>query len=101
MRSDNIKAFIRDQRDLFWFVPERDLEQVSDTVLVETVLNYGSLDAVVTLVRLLGVDMVASIFARQIKGSARGRNNYHELTRHYFEQVFRRYAPRCFDPATT
>lgn len=92
-----IKSFIHEQSDLFWFLPESDKENVSLAVLVETILNYGSLDAVVKLVRILGLDLVARTFAESLSPESRRRNNYHELTRNYFLHVFKNYAPQYFN----
>lgn len=97
--NDPVRNFIREQDDLFWCVPEADKENVSVTVLVETILNYGSMDAVIKLVRLLGLDLVARTFAESLSPESRRRNNYHELTRNYFLHVFRIYAPQYFDRA--
>ena len=97
MHSPHVKEFIREQSDLFWFIPDRDKGRVSEACLVETILNYGSMDAVIRLVKLLGINTVARIFADSISRSPRRKNNYHELTRHYFLQVFQRYAPQYFN----
>ena len=99
MKSDAIIAFIHAQRDLFWFIPDADLEGISEAVLVETILNYGSMDAIKTMVRLLGLDTVAKLFADAVAQQSRRRNNYHELTRNYFLHVFKAYAPQYFKPA--
>ena len=100
MESKAIREFIREQRDLFWFVPESGLDRISQAVLVETILNYGTLDAVRSLIGLLGMEAVAREFARTALGTGRQRHNYHELTRHYFLQVFKRYAPQYLEPST-
>jgi hypothetical protein len=101
VQSKEIRTFISEQRDLFWFVPESGLDRISKAVLVETVLNYGSLESVRSLIALLGMETVAREFARTALGVGRRRHNYHELTRHYFLQVFKRYAPQCLEPATS
>jgi len=95
--NDQIKNFIHEQSDLFWFLPESDKENISTVVLVETILNYGSLDAVIKLVHLIGVDLVARTFAESLSPESRRRNNYHELTRNYFLHVFKNYAPQYFN----
>ncbi|NCD15476.1 MAG: hypothetical protein EOL92_09655 [Bacteroidia bacterium] len=101
VQSKEIRTFISEQRDLFWFVPESGLERISNAVLVETILNYGSMESVRALIALLGMETVAREFARTALGVGRRRQNYHELTRHYFLQVFKRYAPLCLEPATS
>jgi len=99
MQSKDKKAFISEQRDLFWFVPESGLDRMSDAVLVETILNYGSLEAVRSLIALLGMEAVAREFARTALGIGRRHHNYHELTRHFFHHVFKRYAPQYLESA--
>ena len=44
MNSPEIKAFIREKSSLFWHIPEDKKENVSQDVLVEYILNYGSMD---------------------------------------------------------
>lgn len=43
MRSPELKAFIRERSPLFWYIPEDKKTEVSDELLVETILNHGSL----------------------------------------------------------
>ena len=62
MNSPEIKQFIRDQSNLFWYTPEDKKEDISKEFLVETVLNYGDLNAVRNLFNLLGIKEVAKIF---------------------------------------
>lgn len=97
MRTHELSEFIKMHADLFWYIPEDKKFQVSDACLVETILNYGNMDAVLNLIRLIGIEPVARIFAETVAMSSRRRNNYNELARNYFEQVFRRYAPQCFN----
>ena len=95
------RSFIHAQRELFWFVPESGLDHISDAVLVETILNYGHMDAVRSLIALLGMEAVAREFARTALAGGRRANNYHELTRHYFTHVFKRYAPQYLESAAS
>ncbi|GHT59041.1 hypothetical protein AGMMS50239_04800 [Bacteroidia bacterium] len=46
MRSEALKNFIREHTVLFWYSPEDKAETVSDELLVETILNYGDMEAV-------------------------------------------------------
>ena len=101
MRTQAEIEFICSQRDLFWFVPESELDQISDAVLVETILNYGGMDAVLSLINMLGIESVAREFARTALAGGRRANNYHELTRHYFTHVFKRYAPQYLESAAS
>ena len=89
MYSSEIKAFIRDKSNLFWSVPEEKKEEISPPVLVETILNYGSMDDVRKLIRLMGIEKVSRIFF-----SARGRQklNYYPEIYNYFSLFFKKYA---------
>jgi len=89
MYSSEIKAFIRDKSNLFWSVPEEKKEEISPALLVETILNYGSMDDVRKLIRLMGIKEVSRIFF-----SARGRQklNYYPEIYNYFSLFFKKYA---------
>lgn len=92
MNSPEIKRFIRENNSLFWYIPDDKKEGISKEFLVETILNYGDMSAVIRLFNLLGIDEVAKIFFSSIALSDRRKGNYHELTINYFTLVFRRYA---------
>ncbi len=92
MNSPEIKQFIRDNAALFWHLQEEKKEEVSREVLVETILNYGSLQAVKQLLVLLGIGETAKIFFNSIAKSNRRKNNYHELVINYFTLFFKHYA---------
>ena len=81
---------------LFWYVPEQDKENISLDALVETILNYGDLDAVRYLIRLIGVTNVAEIFFRQINQK---RVNYFPQVINFFTLYFNRNAPGSTDRA--
>ena len=53
-RTPEIKAFIREHADLFWYIPDNKKEDISDETLVEFILNYGTLDDVKEMKELLG-----------------------------------------------
>jgi len=92
MNSLEIKQFIREHNNLFWYVPDDKKEEISNEFLVETILNYGDLNAVIKLFKLLGINEVAKIFFDSISLSNRRKGNYHELTINYFTLVFKKYA---------
>jgi hypothetical protein len=92
LNSPEIKQFIREHSSLFWYTPEDKIEDISHDFLVETILNYGDINAVIRLFNLLGTNKVAGIFFHSINLSDRRRGNYHELTVNYFTHVFRKYA---------
>jgi len=85
------EKFIRDQRHLFWSVAEDKLSGISDELLVEAVLNYGSLDDVRGLIRLLGLPTTAAVFYKTTAN--RARHNYFPEVAHFFNLYFNRHAP--------
>jgi len=92
MRTQAVKDYIRKHEALFWYTPEDKCEKVTDSLLVETILNYGTLEDVKELFAVMGLQEVAQLFFYDINLSERRRNNYHELTRNYFTLFFNRYA---------
>jgi hypothetical protein len=92
MNSTEIKQFIREHKNLFWYIPDDKKEGISKEFLVETILNYGDIKAVIRLFNLFGIKEVAKIFFGSIALSNRRKGNYHELTINYFTLVFRKYA---------
>ncbi|HEX7585552.1 MAG TPA: hypothetical protein VF373_12745 [Prolixibacteraceae bacterium] len=92
MNSPEIKTFIHLHSNLFWYTPEDKKGEISQEFLVETILNYGDIDATIQLFQLVGIKEVAKIFFDSITLSDRRKGNYHELTINYFTLVFRKYA---------
>ena len=92
MRPQALKDYIDQRQDLFWYTPAPKNEKVSDDLLVETILNYGTMDDVRELFRVMGIKNVAQIFFQAINQSERRKNNYFELTINYFTLLFNRYA---------
>jgi len=90
--SDELKQYIIEHKNLFWYTPENKLHSISDSFLVETILNYGDMNAVRNLFKIMGIKNVAKIFFDDINKSERRKNNYQELTLNYFTLVFNRYA---------
>jgi len=91
MNSPEIKAFIRKNSHLFWYTPGDKKEEISHEFLVETILNYGDMNAVIQLFHLLGIKKVSKIFFDSINLSKRRRGNYNEITISYFDHVFKKY----------
>lgn len=81
--------FIDKHRDLFWYTPEQSKRDVSDSLLVETILNEGTLDDFRELRGILGARRIAEVFF-----SAEGRKakNYYPEIRNFFSLVLKDYA---------
>jgi len=91
-RSIEIKKFINDHQELFWYSPGNKSETVSDESLVETILNYGDMSTINMFFRIFGLRNASKIFFESINKSKRRQNNYSEPTINYFTLLFNRYA---------
>jgi hypothetical protein len=89
--SPEIKAFIRRHSALFWYTPEDKKEEISEEFLVETILNYGDLNAVKELIKLMGKEKMANIFYSAI---GRKKLNYFPEIYNFFNLYFQKYVPR-------
>ena len=89
VNSPEITAFIRENRTLFWYTPEDKKENISLEFLVETILNYGTLNEIKTLIRIIGIQKIPQVFF-----SAQGRKklNYYPEIYNFFSLIFSRYA---------
>ena len=89
MRTQAQKDFIREYDYLFWYTPEDKTETVTDELLVETILNYGDLDAVRKLFKVFGLNNCSEVF-----GNMTGRKigNYFPEIWNYFNLYFNKYA---------
>jgi len=92
MRTQAVKGYIDRHQELFWYTPSPKSEKVSDDLLVETILNYGTMDDVRELFKVLGIKEVSQLFFSAITQSERRKNNYFEPTANYFTLLFNRYA---------
>ena len=43
---NNIESYIKKRKELFWSIPESQKKNVSESVLLETIFNYGTLEDV-------------------------------------------------------
>ena len=48
------KQFIDKHKSLFWYTPENEKANISDALLIENILNYGTLDDYRELIATLG-----------------------------------------------
>lgn len=89
MNSPEVKQFIRDHSNLFWYTPENKKEEIGNDLLVETILNYGDLDDFKDLVKIFGIKQLSEIFFR---ATGRQKQNYYPEIYHYFSLLFKKYA---------
>jgi len=91
MRSKEIKDYIRNHSALFWYSPEDKTETVTDELLVETIINYGTLDDVRDLFKVVGLQNVAAIFQGM---KERKKMNFYPELWNYFNLYFTKYVPQ-------
>ncbi|MBI2966778.1 MAG: hypothetical protein HYY40_03060 [Bacteroidetes bacterium] len=97
--SPEVKQFIRENKDLFWYIKESEKENISHEVLVEFILNYGNEKQVKKLFDLLGLDHVAEIFYRQTHKEdpiVAKRINYLPLVLNYFDLYFTKHVASAY-----
>jgi hypothetical protein len=89
MNSPEIKAFIREHSNLFWYTPEDKKEEISNEFLVETILNYGDMNDVRKLIKIIGIGRLSEIFS-----GLQGRKilNYYPEIYNFFSILIKRYA---------
>ncbi len=89
MNSPEVKEFIRQHSDLFWYTPADKKEDIGPELLLETILNYGTLDDIRSLLKIWGIGEAAKVFY-----SAEGRKklNYFPEIYNYFSLYFKKYA---------
>ena len=85
-----LTAYIEKRSDLFWSVKKEKRTEISEILLVETILNYGTLDDVRDLIRIQGLEDTAKIFFKATQN--RVRNNYFPEVENFFNLYFTRYA---------
>ena len=89
MNSPEIKQFIREHSDLFWYTPDESKEDISNELLVETILNYGNMDDIRRLINIMGMEYVSGIFFG-LEG--RKKLNYYPEIHNFFSLLFSKYA---------
>ncbi|MCL1868294.1 MAG: hypothetical protein FWF72_05045 [Paludibacter sp.] len=90
--TEDLKQYIDRYQSLFWYVPKDKLHDISSAFLVETILNYGTLDEVKELFALMRTQNIAQAFREIINIGERRKNNYNELSLNYFTEYFKRNA---------
>ena len=72
--------------NLFWYIPDNQKHNISDNVLVERILNEGTLDDYRELVATLGGKRVAEVF---FSAKDRQKANYYPEIYHFFSLVLK------------
>ena len=83
------QQLIQKNSSLFWYTPEEKKQDISDALLVERILNDGSLDDYRDLISVLGGKRVAKVF---FSATGRQKGNYYPEIYHFFSLVLSKYA---------
>lgn len=84
-----LARYIQERESLFWSVSPQKKQDISPILLVETILNYGSLHDIKLLFDLLGLKTCADIFFAATQN--RSRHNYFPPIENYFRLYFQRH----------
>jgi len=81
LHNKEIINFINAHSNLFWYTPEEKKEHISTELLLETILNYGTLRD-----SLILIDLIGHRNALQILKKAKGRKkmNYYPEIYNFF-----------------
>lgn len=79
--SQQIELFILSHSNLFWYTPEEKKIHISKDLLLETILNYGTLKDSLTLIDLIGNDNTIKILK---KAKGRRKLNYYPEIYNFF-----------------
>ncbi len=85
-----IEEYIEKRKNLFWSVGKNQRKDISEILLVETILNYGTLEDVRELIALVGLKQVATIFFNNTQDQM--RHNYFPEVENFFRLYFQRHA---------
>ena len=80
--------FIQAHAPLFWYTPEDKKTEISDELLVETILNEGTLADYKSLLQVLGGQRLAEVF---FSAKGRQKKNYYPEIYHFFSLLLKQY----------
>ncbi len=81
--------FINDNPALFWYIPKDKKTEISNDLLLESVLNYGKLQDCLKIIKLLGYKESYQIL-KNAKGREKG--NYYPEIYNFFNLYLKKYA---------
>ena len=90
--SPELKALIRKNAHLFWYIKDSEKENLSLPVVLEFFINYAQKEDIKELFRIVGIKNAANVFFEQVNKSERAANNYNPLSRNYFSLYFKKHA---------
>jgi hypothetical protein len=87
--KDLLEEYIENHKSLFWYTPQEKKKDISNQLLVETILNYGTMNDVRELIDIMGVEKISEVF---FSAKGRKKSNYYPEIYNFFSLVFKRYA---------
>ena len=87
--KDKRQSFIERHKGFFWSTPEESRSSISDDLLVEATLNYGTLDDYMELKDILTPRRLAKVF---FSATGRKADNYFPEIRNLFSLALAKYA---------
>jgi hypothetical protein len=91
MHSKALKKFIHKNSHLFWYTPADKLEQMSDELILEHILNYADLITIKEYFKIVGLKKAYQLF-NNMKGRKKG-NIYPEIYA-LFSAFFKKHAQK-------
>jgi len=88
MNSPEIKQFIHEHSNLFWYTPEDKKEEISHEFLVETIFNYGDLNDVRNLIYIMGLKHLSEVFYSM---QGRKKLNYYPEIYNFLSVLIQKY----------
>jgi hypothetical protein len=90
--SPELKALIRKNAHLFWYIKDSEKENLPLPVVLEFFINYAGKEDIKALFNIVGIKNAAKVFFEQINKSERVANNFEAVSRNYFTHYFKKYA---------
>lgn len=82
-----LQKFLKSKHYLIWYT--KNYQSLSDSTIIEAVLNYGDWDDFKKLISLFGLKKTARVFRHEVR---KKRNNYRPEIKNYFSLYFQKYA---------
>ena len=89
LKQKQLNRFIKTNKHLFWYTPEKNKQEISDELLLENILNYSDLPTIKEYFSIVGIKKAKLIF-NKFKGRKKG-NLYPEIY-NLFSNYFKRFA---------
>ncbi|MBK6813919.1 MAG: hypothetical protein IPK94_23575 [Saprospiraceae bacterium] len=71
-----LKALIRKNAHLFWYIKDSAKEDLPLTVVLEFFINYADKEDIKALFAIVGIKNATRVFFEQVNTSARAANNF-------------------------